>query len=333
MHSDIDFRKIRTLGGSQQFAFEEFCCHIARRVEGIPDGSIFRRYEGAGGDGGIECAWEHPTGDEWGWQAKYFFRLDKGQLDKSVETALQLHPNLKKYFICIPFDLTSKTARVGTSQAERLKEYEKEWRALAAARGTAVDFVLLTRSDLLEEMLRIDPSQGRLRFWFGEERIGNEWFRRHLEDAAKAAEPRYTPELNVSVPIADTFEAFGRTARWLERVREIRQEIKRASDTWSRVVAGPDTINHAGPFPPDAMEDGQALAAGLQEVLAELSPARIQAEAAPSAGVELNRVRELIASLIDIAVRCRTAAETAFIEKHGEDALDSVGWRQFMAEY
>jgi hypothetical protein len=98
---NVDFTQIRSLEGRQDVAFEEFCCQMARRVKEIPFGSKYLRFRGAGGDGGVECLWVLPNGEKWGWQAKYFFNLTRGkrQLDKSVKTALEIHPELTRYTI------------------------------------------------------------------------------------------------------------------------------------------------------------------------------------------------------------------------------------------
>src|SRR6185295_17823403 len=102
LHLDqVDFHHIRKLDGSQTSAFEEFCCQIARHHADVPKGGRFFRYRGSGGDGGVECLWQLPNGDEWGWQAKYLFSLNKSQLENSVKTALAIHPRLTRYYICI----------------------------------------------------------------------------------------------------------------------------------------------------------------------------------------------------------------------------------------
>ena len=332
MPSDIDFRGILTLQGSRHFAFEEFCCQLARRHSEVPIGSTFRRFEGAGGDGGVECTWSLSSGDEWGWQAKYLFRLDLTQLHRSIETALSLHPRLTRYFICIPFDLAPPTARGGKSQVERYDEARTTWEAMAAASGTSVEFVLWTRTDLIEELLRIDPSQGRIRFWFGEERLGDEWFRRHLEDVVAAAAPRYTPELNVTVPIAGAFEAFGRTVRWHEHVKEVQREVRKAAKDWKYTILGTD-INRTGPFPSEAAAEAESLRDGLYQLADRLGTV-ISATVENTPGTSsLSDVAETVRTLLELARRCRRAAEDQFTALHGEGPLDSVGWRQYMAEY
>ncbi len=72
----VDFSKIAPRNGSQPNAFEEFCCQIAyhgRQL--VPEEGQYIRFRGAGGDGGVECLWQLPNGDEWGWQVKYIFDL------------------------------------------------------------------------------------------------------------------------------------------------------------------------------------------------------------------------------------------------------------------
>ena len=61
---------------------------------------------GSGGDGGVESYARLVTGEEIGVQAKWF--LDSvttsqfTQIKKSIITALEVHPKLIKYIICIP---------------------------------------------------------------------------------------------------------------------------------------------------------------------------------------------------------------------------------------
>jgi hypothetical protein len=52
---DLDLFRIRALRGDVRYGFEEFCAHLARRIDDVPPGSTFTRLEGAGGDGGVEC--------------------------------------------------------------------------------------------------------------------------------------------------------------------------------------------------------------------------------------------------------------------------------------
>src|SRR5574341_669641 len=210
---DIDFFNIRTLNGDRQYAFEEFCTQLAKRAD-HPTGSNFIRLMGAGGDGGLECYWLLPNGAKWGWQAKLLPRLDKGQITRSIVTALAIHPELKRYIICLPFDLAGPTTRKGKDQQIRWAEYVRDWQQLAARRHRKVTFELWSKSELIDRFLSSDPTGGRSRFWFDDQYLTLEWFGRHVEDASKDAGPRYHPELNVQVPISEAFDALGQTPRW-----------------------------------------------------------------------------------------------------------------------
>jgi hypothetical protein len=117
---DINFERIRPHDGSRDTGFEELCSQLAA-LEPAPAGSRFHR-KGRGGDAGIECYWEHADGTETGWQAKYLFTWNAdlhAQLDKSIRTALTKHPRLKKYVVCLPFDLSD--ARKARTKSARDK--------------------------------------------------------------------------------------------------------------------------------------------------------------------------------------------------------------------
>jgi hypothetical protein len=90
-------------------AFEELVCQLARRQ--APDQKSFRRIEGSGGDGGVECVHRDPAGGLVGYQAKYYCKagdIDWQALDRSVNTALETHPDLSTYVIAVPCDFTGR---------------------------------------------------------------------------------------------------------------------------------------------------------------------------------------------------------------------------------
>jgi hypothetical protein len=101
----IDWLNIRPLNGSQRTAFEELCCQLAEYEEASPGSTFIRK---GAPDAGIECYWKLCDGKEWGWQAKFFLSSPDAnqwsQIDNSTKTALEKHPNLEKYTICLPLD-------------------------------------------------------------------------------------------------------------------------------------------------------------------------------------------------------------------------------------
>ena len=115
---DISFENIRPVDGSRHRGFEEMCCQLASLEPASSVENFYRK--GHGGDGGVECYRCRADGTEVGWQAKYLFRWSdslKTQLDDSIRTALNKHPNLVEYIVCLPFDLPdSRTASCPKTQ-------------------------------------------------------------------------------------------------------------------------------------------------------------------------------------------------------------------------
>jgi hypothetical protein len=120
--SDIDFTKIRKTSGGDRSAFEELCCMIIARLDSlppssqhhIPSGSRYDRFEGAGGDGGVECIWTLPSGEKRAYQAKYFEKFassEKQQMAKSFKSALLNHPEIGHYTFIFPVNPTGPTGK------------------------------------------------------------------------------------------------------------------------------------------------------------------------------------------------------------------------------
>lgn len=150
---NIDWREIRPLNGSREAGFEEMCTQLAR-LDAPPD-SVFER-KGTP-DAGVECYSVLPSGREWGWQAKYFATLGTSQwsqLDASVKTALEKHPKLEKYFVCIPLDRPDARVNGYKSLKERWDERVEKWKRWANGRGVVVEFVWVGSHELIQQLLR-----------------------------------------------------------------------------------------------------------------------------------------------------------------------------------
>jgi hypothetical protein len=118
----IDFRDIRPHEGDKRKGFEELICQLARRED--KPGARFRRVEGSGGDAGIEAYWIFEDETEHGYQAKYFLAtkyISWAQIDRSVKTTLEQHPNLRQYTIALACDLTDRSGILGKGKTEDLQ--------------------------------------------------------------------------------------------------------------------------------------------------------------------------------------------------------------------
>lgn len=296
----LDWTAIRPLNGGREKGFEELCSQLARRE--APDGALFER-KGTP-DAGVECYAVLTDATEWGWQSKYFDALGDSQwkqLDQSVKTAIEKHPRLSRYFVCVPLDLADariigkKNGTQWTSAKDQWDEHVTKWRGLAQARDRTIEFVWWGSSEMLDRLTRPE-NVGLLRFWFDKRGFDRAWFSARLDEAIRAAGPRYTPEIHVELPIAEDLDAFGRTQRFFNRVKAlaipIREALQRArhsqysvadaetaaltanlSDAVQTVLNALGAISHvaAGPLPfTSVVEKIKATSAPVQVLAANL---------------------------------------------------------------
>lgn len=223
---EFDWKAIRPCKGSQSGGFEELCAQLARSES--PSAAKFDRKGSP--DAGVECFSVFPDESEWGWQAKYFFKLDSSQmtqLDRSVKTALDKHPNLIRYFVCAPMDRPDARVQGSTSALQRWESHVKKWAEWAQVRCMNVEFVWWGSSELIDRLSRNEHA-GRRRYWFGQQEFGQDWFCSRLNESIKAAGARYTPEIHVDLPIARDLDRFSRSDRTFTEVKSLAVGIRRA---------------------------------------------------------------------------------------------------------
>lgn len=120
MPLDLDWNSIHLLNGSKSAGFEELCTQLARA-----DSPAGHRFERKGTpDSGVEAYVVHPDYSEWGWQAKYFQSMGESrwaQISESVAAALEGHPRLTRYVVCVSCDLPEGRTPGKKSGRERWK--------------------------------------------------------------------------------------------------------------------------------------------------------------------------------------------------------------------
>ena len=214
----VNWTSIRPLDGSQRAGFEELCAQLART-----ETPVDAKFDRTGNpDAGVECYCTFPVGDEWGWQAKYFVdalgRPQWDQLDRSVRTALEKHPNLARYFVCIPRDRSDARIQGQQSAMESWDRHVRKWEGWAQNRGMQVEFVWWGSSELLDHLSQRQHI-GRLYYWFGQQGFDESWFSNRWEEARRVAGPRYTPEVHVELDIAKRLDLFARTDSAVDGLR------------------------------------------------------------------------------------------------------------------
>ena len=209
---DIAFECIRPFNGSRHDGFEELCCQLAS-MEPRPSGATFHR-KGQGGDAGVECFLRRVDGTEIGWQAKYLFSWDSScatQLDNSVRAALDKHPQLEEYVVCLPFNLPDSRPRTGSTALKKWEDWCTKWKKNANRQNRNLRIKLWDKSQLCIRLTKTNPAHaGRVLYWFGIESLTAEWFREHFNQAKSSLGARYMPEINVELPIRQGFVAFAR---------------------------------------------------------------------------------------------------------------------------
>ena len=221
---NIDWNAIRPLNGARASGFEELCAQLAR--DEAPAGSQFVR-KGVP-DAGVECYAILTDNSEWGWQSKYFDYIGDSQwsqIDDSVRTAIDKHPKLVRYFICIPLDLADARITGRKSARERWNDYVAKWTQLASMQGMKVEFVYWGSHEMLERLAQ-PHHVGRVRFWFDVRGFDRAWFSARLEESLQTAGPRYTPEIHVDLPDGRELEAFGRTPDFFDTIKATARALR-----------------------------------------------------------------------------------------------------------
>lgn len=223
----INWTNLRPWKGSQHLAFEELCCQLAAN-EASPPGARFTR-KGTQ-DAGVECYWKLKNGDEWGWQAKFFTSTPNSnqwrQINKSVKTALQKHPELTRYIICLPNDRGDPKIEEQESFMVQWNKHVEKWEKWANEDERSVEFGFWGEHEIFERLSK-EEHRGRHYFWFAAEFFSNQWFKDRVNEAIEDSDPRYTPKLSVDLPISQLFEGLGRTKNFYTRVRVLAGRIKK----------------------------------------------------------------------------------------------------------
>lgn len=236
----LDWKSIRPFNGGREKGFEELCAQLARAE--ISTGVRFER-KGTP-DAGVECYAVLNDDSEWGWQAKYFDVLGDSQwsqLNESVKTAIEKHPKLTQYFICIPLDRPDARIVGKKSAKDKWDEYVKRWKQLAVKKGMNIEFIYWGSHELIERLTRPEHI-GRLRFWFDMRGFDNTWFSARLDESLRTAGPRYTPEIHIDLPIAQDFEIFGRTDKSFEYEKAHARSIREKLNFLKHTEGTPDVI-------------------------------------------------------------------------------------------
>ena len=240
---NLDFSNIRTHNGSQAGGFEELVCQLAHLRK--PEGALrFVRKEGAGGDAGVECYWVLADQSEECWQAKYFIGgmtpSRWNQLDDSFTTALNRHPKLKKYVICLPIDKTDsrKIGRGGkqvTSVEDEWQSHVAKWKEKAKSQDRSVEFEFWGKHEITSFLTVDDPLySGKALYWLDAAVLTTSKFEKVVNRARDALGDRYEVEFHVDLPIAGILDGLCLNEQWRKDLGERLGGLKESKDSLFR---------------------------------------------------------------------------------------------------
>ena len=163
----IDWTAIRPHDGTKAGGFQQLCVELAMG-EKSEDAEFFTP---GNPDGGVDCYEVFEDRSERGWQAKYFHSLGDSQfsqMDESVRTALNRHPNLVRYIFCIPMNLADPRIDDRKYDQDRWDKRVAKWKRWAEERNMGVEFELWGGSRLVS-LLTQEKHRGRRYYWFNEQ--------------------------------------------------------------------------------------------------------------------------------------------------------------------
>lgn len=215
----IDWRQIQPFNGSQNNAFEELVCQLARE-EFDKEGKFIRF---GTPDGGLEAICKFDDGREYGWQAKYFLNVFNhsqwDQIEKSFKNAVTNYPELTDFFLCVPLDRNNPCVTGKESFRNKWDNKELEWQEWAKEQGRDVKITFWGSSELIKLLSKRD-NVGRVAFWFKQTELSWKWFEDYNSSAIKNLGARYAPELNIELSISEAFEALARSKQFKTSYQE-----------------------------------------------------------------------------------------------------------------
>ena len=213
----IRWENIKSLKGSQNNAFEELVCQLAHHE--FQSQGKFTRISAP--DGGIEAMCKFSDGSLYGWQAKYFLGSFSSsqwqQIEDSFKESLKNYPQLTKYYVCVATDRANANVSGNKSFLTKWEEHTQKWKDFAQSQGREIEFEFWGSFEL-SDLLSKPENAGKIFFWFNDNELSDKWFEQYNKQAINNLGVRYTPEINVDLPIAMQLEGLARTPIFKEHL-------------------------------------------------------------------------------------------------------------------
>jgi hypothetical protein len=191
----LNWEKLKPHNRDQYRSFEEFCYQIAIGLYG--QRGRFTSIDDSGGGDGVEFYLTLPNGNQWGWQAKFYYpdgKLTAGRKEKikqSLKRSCEEHPRLTKWFLCTPKNLTRDAQKWFDDELLSAKVEGHK----VVPRGRKVELENWGESDYIAWM-REERFAGCRLYFFGELELSLEWFRLIFEKQLQGVRDKFDPALH-----------------------------------------------------------------------------------------------------------------------------------------
>jgi hypothetical protein len=224
----IDWSKLKPYNTDQKRSFEELCYQVARvQFEEL---GTFTSVDDSGGGDGVEFYLTLPNGEEWGWQAKFYMdgRLStsrKNSIIGSLKKSCIMHPNLKKWFLCVPQDLT-----VGEN------DWFQNTLPKVVPEEMDIEFIFWGNSYFNHQLA--DPRfAGRKNYFFGELELTLDWFKNQVSNQLNAIKGKYNPSVHTETQVDESINSFLMNDKYRQYLISNLQTLKKEYEKYTFVVS------------------------------------------------------------------------------------------------
>jgi hypothetical protein len=212
----LDWSKLNSYHNDKRRSFEELSYQIAKCL--FQD--RFTRIDDSGGGDGVEFYKVLANGDEWGWQAKFYYpelRLSqsnrKSSIEKSLTTSCTNHPRLKKWILCTPTNLTTDE---NTWFVQELKK--------KIPTNMTVELEHWGDSEF-NDWIRQPRFAGIRSYFFGDLELTTDWFKKRFEDVSAIYKDKFNPTLHTPTSLDSQIQNVLAEPTLTQELHEIVDEI------------------------------------------------------------------------------------------------------------
>lgn len=148
------------------------------------------------------------------------------QINNSIKAAIQFHPNLRKYYICLPRNLNdgrknTKSGKPAKTERMRWNDHVVDWEAIAKENGLDLEFVLWDASEIENKLLKLKNMEGLIDYWFNDDIISFTKLETLFEKSRRNLGARYSSEANITLPIEKSLGGLVQNDDWREQISHL----------------------------------------------------------------------------------------------------------------